>query len=114
MRVSDFWGGVDVRDYSVSYYGYSVPSLFYWEGQLLLCVGSESGKLFLFEGVTGDAETVFDEVSYLWSDIAADIPDSFGMRSSAAVADLNGDEAISSAHVAEAVQYRELDQKYWR
>lgn len=90
-KVSDFWGGVDVRDYSSSYYGYSVPSLFYLGNQVLLCVGSESGKLFLFEDVTADAETAFVEVSYLWSDIAADMPASFGMRSSAALSDLNND-----------------------
>ena len=30
------------------------------------------------------------------------------------IADLSGDGIISSIHVAEAVQYRELDQKYWR
>lgn len=93
-RITDFWGGVDVRDYSVSYYGYSVPSFFYYQNQLMLCVGSESGKLFLFEVVTDDLETMFDEVSFRWSAIITDKFFSLGMRTSAAVADLNGDGVL--------------------
>ena len=92
--ITDFWGRVDVRDYSSSYDGYSVPSFFYDGDQLFLCVGSESGKLFLFEGVTADGETVFEEASEHWHDLAPAMPASFGMRSSAAVADLNSDERL--------------------
>ena len=86
--VTDFWGGVDVRDYSISYYGYSVPVLFYYQDQLLLCVGSEQGKLFLYK-VTDDP--IFEAADYLWNEICDDMPGTFGMRSAAAVADLNGD-----------------------
>lgn len=86
--INDFWGEVDVRDYQTSYYGYSVPTLFNYHDQLLLCVGSEQGRLFLYR-VTDDV--AFEEVGYLWKEICQDMPESFGMHSSAAIADLNGD-----------------------
>lgn len=86
--VTDFWGEVDVRDYQTSYYGYSVPALFVYHDQLLLCVGSERGKLFLYR-VSDDV--TFEEVGYLWKEICTEMPESFGMHSAAAMADLNGD-----------------------
>ena len=60
----------------------------------MLCVGSESGKLFLFEVVTDDSETAFEEVSSRWSEIITDKFFSLGIRTSAAVADLNGDGVL--------------------
>ena len=89
--VSDFWGEVDVRDYQTSYYGYSVPALFEYQDELLLCVGSEQGRLFLYR-VSEDA--AFEEVDYLWEEICPEMPEDFGMHSAAAVADLNGDGVL--------------------
>ena len=89
--ITDEWGGVDVRDYSSSYYGYSAPSLFRFDDALLLCVGSESGKLFLFEGLAADGQTVFREVPERWSSVCPELPSNSGRRSAAAMADLNGD-----------------------
>ena len=89
--VTDFWGEVDVRDYQTSYYGYSVPTLFYFQDQLLLCVGSEQGRLFLYR-VSDDS--AFEEVNDLWDELCPDMPESFGMHSAAAVADLNGDGVL--------------------
>lgn len=90
-RITDFWGGVDVRDYSASYYGYSIPALFLWRGETLLAVGSESGKLHLFEGVVADAQTVFEEVPERWTSICPELPLNLGRRTSPALADLNAD-----------------------
>jgi len=89
--ITDFWGEVDVRDYQTSYYGYSVPCLFKYQEELLLCVGSEQGKLFLYRVSDEDA---FEEVSYLWKEICPEMPDDFGIHSAAAVADLNGDGVL--------------------
>lgn len=87
----NYWGGVDVRDYSTSYYGYSVPTLFKSGDEILLAVGSESGKVFLFNGISTEENAVFQDVSERWTAFCDNMPERFGMRSSSAVADLNGD-----------------------
>jgi hypothetical protein len=90
--VSDEWGGVDVCDHMASYFGYSVPTLFRKGDEVLLAVGSEQGKVFLFNGVTNDA--VFSDVSIRWGDYVCDFENCFGLRSAAALADLNADGSL--------------------
>lgn len=89
--ITDYWGEVDVRDYQTSYYGYSVPALFKYHGELLLCVGSEQGRLFLYR-VSDDV--AFEEVGWLWEEICPELPDRFGIHSAAAIADLNADGVL--------------------
>ena len=93
-KITDDWGGVDVRDYSTSFYGYSVPTLFKAGDEILLAVGSETGKVFLFDGITTEENSIFREVPERWEEICEDMPSDFGMRSAAAVADLNGDDML--------------------
>lgn len=88
--VTDSWGGVDVCDHTASYFGYSVPTLFRRGNETLLAVGSEQGKMFLFK----DLADVFTDVSNRWGDYVSDFDNRFGLRSAAALADLNDDGAL--------------------
>ncbi|MCR4848390.1 MAG: T9SS type A sorting domain-containing protein [Bacteroidales bacterium] len=90
-RLTDYWGGVDVRDYNTSYYGYSVPTLFQYGDETLLAVGSESGKVFLFDGVSAEDDVPFREVPERWTELCEAMPATFGMRSAATLNDLDDD-----------------------
>lgn len=89
--VTDFWGGVDVRDYSVSYNGYSHPTLFRKGNELLLSVGSEQGRLFLFKIDDLGLGDAFEDVTDRWAEYVGEIDNGFGWRSTSALADLDGD-----------------------
>ncbi len=90
-RLTDYWGRVDVRDYNTSYYGYSVPTLFQHGDETLLAVGSESGKVFLFDGVSAEDDVPFREVPERWTELCEAMPATFGMRSAATLNDLDDD-----------------------
>ena len=92
---TDEWGGVDVRDYSASYFGYSVPSLFKNGTDTFLAVGSEQGKLFLYK--VNNNGLPFEKVSAQWSELIPDFDNRFGMRCAAALADLNDDGKLEMA-----------------
>ena len=84
--VTDFFGRVNVTDTQVSYTGYSVPCFVQSnDGEFLLLVGSESGRLFLF----GDVSTMPDASFTVLSNHFLYISE--GIRTSPAVGDLNGD-----------------------
>ena len=90
-KMSDFWGDVDVRDYTLSYTGHSVPTVFRSSNMAFLCVGSESGRLLLYDGLSVEDATHFDEVSSQWALFCEGMPSDFGLRSAAALADFDGD-----------------------
>ena len=91
--VTDNWGGVDVCDHTASYFGYSVPTLFRKGGETLLAVGSEQGKVFLFKDLGGS----FSDISNHWSDYVCEFENCFGLRSAAALADLDADGTLEMA-----------------
>ena len=92
--ITDFWGQVDVCDHAASYFGYSVPTLFKVNGEVLLAVGSEQGKMFLFKVLSAESSSAFTDLSDRWSDYVCDFENRFGLRSASALADLNGDGTL--------------------
>lgn len=90
-KQTDFWGGVDVRDYNVSYHGYSVPFLFRSDGEVLLLVGSERGEMFLFDSISHNINGVFRDHTERLQAFVEDFYNAFGMRSAAVMSDLNAD-----------------------
>lgn len=89
--ITDFWGQVDVCDHAASYFGYSVPTFFKVGGEVLLAVGSDQGKVFLFNDLSLNPGSVFTDISDRWSDYVCAFENRFGMRCASALADLNGD-----------------------
>lgn len=93
-HVTDTLGGVDVRDFEVSYFGHSVPCLFRdpQRGTVLLC-GSEQGSIFYYNHIDNNLNGTFTLAEH---NLAEEIegkafPFREGVRTGVAVADLNND-----------------------
>ena len=93
-HVTDTLGGVDVRDFELSYFGYSVPCLFRdpQRGTVLLC-GSEQGGIFYYNHIDNNLNGTFTlaERNLAEEVEGKAIPFREGTRTGVAVADLNGD-----------------------
>lgn len=85
------WGNVDVRDYNTSFFGHSTPCLFRNNGETLLLVGSEQGKLFLFSNISDDANSTFNDISATLGDLFENFKNDFGYMAAPAVADIDND-----------------------
>ena len=89
--VTDYFGKVDVTDYSESYTGYSTPFFFKTANDdLNLVIGSESGVLHHFDQIRGNLEGSFREIASLETLFDTLVSGwDFGARSSVCVADLD-------------------------
>lgn len=94
---TDDFGRVDVHDPLSSYFGYSVPFAFREGNETLIAVGSEQGKLFLFNHLDDNLNGEFADISDQWDRFVENFDNRFGMRSSIALADLNTDGRLEMA-----------------
>ncbi len=91
--VTDFIGGVDVRDYNMSYFGYSTPYFFEKNDTTYLFVGSENGKIRYYKNIDNNLDGIFtlveEEMFFVRNNNR--FPINEGIRTSVAVQDLNND-----------------------
>ncbi len=91
--VTDTLGGVNVRNSSVSYYGYSTPCFFVKNDTTYLSVGSESGFIFTYKNIdnnlNGSFQLIDDSTYFVRNNNPVSIYE--GVRSGVSIADLNND-----------------------
>jgi hypothetical protein len=96
--VTDEMGGVNVTDFNISYDGYSTPNFFHTpENELLLAVGSEQGKIFLFDQIVGNLpDGPFREIDQLAALLDTNLQSfDVGMRSSVFLTDMLGNGSMT-------------------
>lgn len=86
-------GNVDVRDITLSYFGYSVPQFFNFNNQTYLICGSEQGEIILFKNIDHNLSGTFTQ-DFSLVETVTNTPYLIdeGIRCGAAIADLNGDQ----------------------
>lgn len=94
QMVTDTLGGVDMRDFTQSYFGYSVPC-FYRDAQhgtVLFCSG-EQGDVSYYRQIDGNLDGVFEKAETNLAETVDGVAQVFreGRRVSVALADLTGD-----------------------
>ena len=94
QKVTDTLGGVDMRDFTQSYFGYSVPC-FYRDAQygtVLFC-GGELGEVAYYKQIDGNLDGQFERAESNLAETVNGDAKAFceGRRAAAAVADLTND-----------------------
>ena len=94
QKITDTFGGVDMRDFTLSYFGYSVPC-FYRDAQhgtVLFCSG-EQGEVAYYKDIDGNLDGVFEKAEANLVETIDGVANEFreGRRVAAAVSDLTGD-----------------------
>ena len=94
QKITDTLGGVDMRDFTQSYFGYSVPCFYRDQqyGTVLFCAG-ELGEVAYYKGIDGNLDGVFEKVEARMPETVEGVAMPFleGRRVAATVADLTGD-----------------------
>ncbi len=91
--VTNQLGGVDVRDYNLSYFGYSTPNFCIKNDTTYLFVGSENGKIVQYKNIDNNLNgtfTLVEEQMFFVRDNNR-FPINEGLRTSIAVMDINND-----------------------
>ena len=94
QKITDTLGGVDIRDFTQSYFGYSVPN-FYRDSQLgtlLFCAG-ELGEVAYYKHIDGNLDGDFELAEHNLAETIHGLAKALqeGRRAAIAVADLTGD-----------------------
>ena len=94
QKITDTLGGVDVRDFTQSYFGYSVPCFYHdtQYGTVLFCAG-EYGEVAYYKHIDENLDGEFEKEEGNLAETVIGVAQPFheGRRVAVAVADLNGD-----------------------